>query len=255
MADAPPGNSLAAHYAERAEALTAQQTPRLRDVEYAPGRLLDVYGDAAAESLLLFFHGGGYTHGSKQWTGFVAPTVAPSALVAASYRLQPSATLADQQKDAAAALAWVRANCAASRVFVGGHSAGAALAALLALHDRTIAGAICISASFAQFAVTGTSAATYELPQGALQLDPRAPLAQVGTAKVPFLIAWGGRERQLARVERSSMQMIGALRDRNVAVDWLKLDQADHFETHLALTDPAHALSVALRAFLAQGSA
>lgn len=249
MAEERAANPLASQYAERAEALTAQLTPRLRDVEYAPGRLLDVHGDS--DTVLLFLHGGGYTHGSKQWAGFAAPSVAPVSLVAASYRLQPAVALADQQKDVAASLAWVRAELKPKRIFVGGHSAGGALAALLALRDPTLAGAICISTSFAQFAVTGSAAANYEMPPGALQLDPRSPLAQVGNARVPFLIAWGGQERQRARVERSSMQMVGALRDRNVAVDWAFLEEADHFETHLALADPEHRLALALRSFLA----
>ncbi|MDB5367376.1 MAG: alpha/beta hydrolase [Rhodospirillales bacterium] len=251
MIELRAANAIADRYARTAEALTARQTPRLRDVEYAPGRLLDVYGDDA-DTVLLFLHGGGYTHGSKDWCGFAAPSLAPTILVAASYRLQPSVTLAQQQDDAASALAWTRARFPQARIVVGGHSAGAALAALLALRDASIAGAVCLSTSFAQFAMTGTQAAQYELPPGPLAIDPASPLALAGATRVPFLIGWGGGERQRDRVERSSMQMLTALRDHGVACDWLFLPGADHFDTHLALAEPGHAWSVALRAWLAR---
>ena len=39
--------------------------------------------------MLVFFHGGGFTHGYKEWCGFMAPalTAHPAILVSAEYRL------------------------------------------------------------------------------------------------------------------------------------------------------------------------
>ena len=75
-------------------------------------------------------------------------------------------------------------------------------------------------------------------------------VGRVAHARGRFFLGWGGRERQRERVERSSMAMISALRDRGVPADWVFLADADHFETHLAFADRDHAWSRALRTWL-----
>ena len=242
------------------------------DVEYGPEpeHRLDVWmpggaGPSGGAPVLVFFHGGGFTHGYKEWCGFMAPALAPSLLVAVRYRLMPGVAYPAPMLDAVAAVAWLRSHIATyggdpDRLVVGGHSAGGAIAACLrtrpdwlaahGLGPEAIAGAACLSTTFHAFAVSGTAGGAYALAAGPLPLDPESPLARVPAATGPFFIAWGGRERQRERVERSSMALITALRDRGQQADWIFQEDADHFGTHLALADIRHPLSAALRAWL-----
>jgi acetyl esterase/lipase len=269
----PPGNSLAQAYVDRCMVLGAAVVPALlaaEDVAYGPGprQRLDVYRpQGAGEGLpvLVFFHGGGFTSGGKDWCRFMAATVCafPAVLVCPSYRLVPEASVADQIADCAAATTWAMRNIARfggapDRLVVGGHSAGGALAALLAARPGPLApevfagvrAVVCLSATLHQFPITGTPAAGYSVPPGPLILDPDAPLAQAGRMRRPFMIGWGGRERQRERVERSSMAMIDALRDGAQSVEWLFAPEASHFDTHLALGEPGHPWLQALKHWL-----
>lgn len=219
----------------------------------------------AALPVLVFFHGGGFTHGYKEWCGFMAPALGDAILVSADYGLMPGAPYPEPFLDAVQALAWVRANIGAyggdrSRIYVGGHSAGGAIAAALALRHEWLAaaglpkdavrGAVCISTSFNRLAISGTPGGSYELPPGPLPIDPEAPLAHVEAAACPFFIAWGGRERQRARIERSSMKMISALQDRDCPVEWHFAPGEDHFDTHLLFANADHGWSRALRRWI-----
>jgi acetyl esterase/lipase len=177
----------------------------------------------------------------------------PAILVSVSYRLHPAVEYPLPVKDSIAALKWVRDNIAQyggspDRLFVGGHSAGGHIAALMALRPDWIAeaglpidtlkAAFCVSTSFSRRGLTGTPAAGYKLAPGPLPLQPESPLTLLANARVPFHITWGGTERQRERVERSSMQMLGALRDANVRAEWLFMPDADHFGTHLETGRP-----------------
>jgi acetyl esterase/lipase len=214
---------------------------------------------------LVFLHGGGFTHGYKEWCGFMAPGLTPTVLVAVQYRLMPAVQHPEPWLDAALAVTWVHRHIGAyggdpQRLFVGGHSAGGALAATLAtraewlsahgLATTDIAGIICISTTFNAFAISGSAASAYPAAGDALPSDPDAPLARSASAFGPFFIAWGGRERQRERVERSSTAMLTALRDRGLSVESRFIDEADHFDTHLALGDSSHRLTQAVRQWM-----
>ena len=121
-----------------------------RDVPYAgvaddARRTLDVYAPAGADNLPVVFwiHGGGWQHGDKsdvkhkpQWfmdQGFV--------FVSVNYRLLPDVDMRTLTRDVAKAFRWVHDHAAEhggdpTRVLVGGHSAGAQLAALICTDDR-----------------------------------------------------------------------------------------------------------------------
>src|SRR6516162_6559545 len=90
--------------------------------------------------VLVFFHGGGWTSGYKEWMYFMAPALVAQGvtLVSAGYRLAPRHVFPAGFDDAADALAWVHRHIASHggdprRIFVGGHSAGGHYAALLAV--------------------------------------------------------------------------------------------------------------------------
>jgi arylformamidase len=120
-----------------------------RDIPYAgqedPKRTLDVYAPAGAKNLPVVFwiHGGGWQAGDKtdvklkpQWfmdQGFV--------FVSTNYRLLPDVEMGMLIRDVAKAFRWVQDYIAeyggdSQRVLVGGHSAGAQLAAILCTDER-----------------------------------------------------------------------------------------------------------------------
>ena len=91
---------------------------------------------------LLFFHGGGWTHGFKEWMAMMAGPLNQRGitLVSAGYRLAPEHLFPAGLDDCRSALAWISANghrfgIDAGKIFVGGHSAGGHYASLIALDE------------------------------------------------------------------------------------------------------------------------
>jgi arylformamidase len=120
-----------------------------KDIPYAgvedEKRTLDVYSPTDAKKLPVVFwiHGGGWQAGDKsdvklkpQWfmeKGFV--------FVSINYRLLPAVEMGTLTRDVAKAFGWVEKHIAEyggdpKRVLVGGHSAGAQLAALICIDER-----------------------------------------------------------------------------------------------------------------------
>ncbi|HXG10323.1 MAG TPA: alpha/beta hydrolase [Gemmataceae bacterium] len=107
---------------------------------------LDIYRPRGAEKrpVLLFLHGGGWMFGDKAYGRYpaVARCLAGQGVVVvmANYRLSPAVKHPEHVRDAARALAWTIKNAERyggrpDQVFVGGHSAGGHLAALLATNE------------------------------------------------------------------------------------------------------------------------
>ena len=107
--------------------------------------VLDIYAPANAKNLPVVFwiHGGGWSQGDKtdvklkpQWfmeKGFV--------VVSTNYRLLPEVDMGTLIRDVAKAFGWMEKHIAdyggdPKRVLVGGHSAGAQLAAIICTDDR-----------------------------------------------------------------------------------------------------------------------
>lgn len=121
-----------------------------RDVRYLPDsshprHVLDIHAPAGAKDLPVVFwiHGGGWAAGDKSDVKLKPAMFAERGyvFVSTNYRLLPAATMGDIIRDVAAALAWTHANIARHggdprRILVGGHSAGAQLAALLCTDEK-----------------------------------------------------------------------------------------------------------------------
>ena len=115
-----------------------------RDIAYGAleRQRLDVYVPATNPRnapVILFFYGGNWNSGAKADYQFVGEAFASRGFVTvvADYRLYPQVRFPDFVHDSARAFAWVHANIAghggdSARIFVGGHSAGAYNAAMLA---------------------------------------------------------------------------------------------------------------------------
>ncbi len=127
-------------------AFSQEVKSNIRYVEKGHERhVLDVYSPTGAKNLPVVFwiHGGGWQAGDKtdvklkpQWfmdKGFV--------FVSTNYRLLPEVDMGTLTRDVAKAFGWVEKHIAEyggdpKRVLVGGHSAGAQLAALLCTDER-----------------------------------------------------------------------------------------------------------------------
>lgn len=129
-----------------ADGLAQKLTANLRYVENGHERhVLDVYTpEKPAQGLPVMFwlHGGGWQAGDKSDVAIKPKVLTERGMVfvSSNYRLLPDATMDELTKDVVASLGWVHKNIARyggdpNRIFVGGHSAGAQLAALLCTDD------------------------------------------------------------------------------------------------------------------------
>lgn len=123
---------------------------RTNDIAYLPGandrHRLDIYrpttapADGKPQPVVVFFYGGAWQEGSRSDYLFVADALTQRGyvVVVPDYRVYPEVKYPGFLNDGAAAVAWTHANAARyggdpSRLFLMGHSAGAHIAALLAL--------------------------------------------------------------------------------------------------------------------------
>ena len=221
-----------------------------------PYRTLTVFRSAQSTGdVLVFFHGGGWTSGYKEWMYFMAPALNARGvtLVCAGYRLAPQHVFPTGLEDCADVLAWVLRHAATpggdpKRVFVGGHSAGGHYAALLAvsagwrrargLGAQPLAGCLPVSGTYRFGEGSGLSMRPRFLGpvvDGRAEVDA-APLDQLDPAACPpFLLAWGGRD--FPHLARQSEEMAEALRRSGVPAQCLVLDGCDHFQASLACGD------------------
>lgn len=109
---------------------------------------LDIYApsnrnDASTLPVIVFIHGGGWRDGDKAGYEFAGRALASRGFltVVPNYRLSPAIHFPAFVEDGAAALRWVRTNIAnqggdPERIVLVGHSAGAHIAALLAMDEH-----------------------------------------------------------------------------------------------------------------------
>ncbi len=112
-----------------------------------PRQRLDVYRpagpDDASRPVVLFFYGGNWKEGSKNDYRFIGQSLATAGYVTivADYRLYPAVAFPGFVEDGAAATAWSAAHLlkpdgSPRRIVLMGHSAGAYIAAMLAVDGR-----------------------------------------------------------------------------------------------------------------------
>jgi acetyl esterase/lipase len=249
-------------YGERALAATrdAQAVCRTRtDIAFGPDyyQKLDLYlpdDDVRDAPVLLFFHGGAWQHGYKEWCGHMAPAFIdlPAVFVAASYRKVPEAKFPAPLEDAFMALQWVWRNVAEhggdpDRIFAAGWSVGGTLASLVTLRRDLYGGyglpddvvKACLAASSgyrypADVPAPGNSGVTYgELMYQRPEDEALAePLRYVAGNRTPFHISHG--ENDFAHVMASSADMVEALKAAGSAVTHEVFGGMDHYRVNLA---------------------
>ena len=118
-------------------------------IAYGPGprHMLDIYAPKKTGSkplpVVVFFYGGGWNSGTRQGYAFVGRALAARGFVAVvpDYRVVPEVRYPGFIEDGAGAVRWVEKHVARyggdpGRIVLAGHSAGAYIAAMLAVDDR-----------------------------------------------------------------------------------------------------------------------
>ncbi len=284
----PPRTSANTRYPEPAIAYGVEALARSReavrrcrtvlDVAFGPDedQRLDLYlpDDAKARDVpvILFFHGGAWMHGYKEWAGFMAPALVdtPAIFVSAGYRLAPEHKFPAPLDDAFAALQWINRNIAGhggdpDRVFAAGWSVGGTLASLITLRRELypewdlpsdiVKACFAACAGFAYRAdvlAPGDSGITY----GDLLYDRpedeilASPLDHVRGNRTPFHISHASGDFE--HVRRSSAAMADALRDEDCIVEYGVFEDMDHYQCNLAHGDPANRWVETVRAWISR---
>jgi len=121
-----------------------------RSIPYGvgPRRALDLYCPNGADKapVVVFFYGGSWQTGARETYRFLGSTLARRGIVTVvpDYRVYPEVTFPGFLEDGAVAVDWVRHNVAGyggdrGRIVLMGHSAGAYIAAMLAIDGRWLA--------------------------------------------------------------------------------------------------------------------
>jgi acetyl esterase/lipase len=174
---------------------------------------LDIYLPKGKKGfpVLFFIHGGAWMHGNKNHFGIYAALGRclarhGIALVSPNYRLSPGVKHPEHIKDVARAFAWTHKNIAKyggrpDEVFVGGHSAGGHLAALLGTDERYLkAHGLTLAAIRGVIPISGV----YTVPDTPI-LRPvfgkdravfrdASPINHCSAASPPFLILYSDHE-------------------------------------------------------------
>jgi acetyl esterase/lipase len=274
----------AADYAATALALSEQAARSCRaefDIAYGgdPHQRLDIYlpepSSEAPAPVLIFAHGGAWTHGYKEWIGLMAPPLVARGvmLVSVSYRLAPAVKFPVPLEDCLMALAWTHANIARydgdpARIAVGGHSAGGHLYALAALradlHARfglprhPVTACFPLSAQmdmrFPERPPGSAEERIYELFLPDADAAPAAsPVVHLGAGTPFFLLAYGSED--FPRIVRGNERMAAALAAAGLPHEVLVLQGYDHFRTALDARDPANPWIVRVLEIMARSPA
>jgi acetyl esterase/lipase len=220
-----------------------------RDLAYGreARQRLDLYlpdGAAADAPLLVFFYGGNWQSGSKDDYRFVGQAFAARGYVTAvpDYRVYPEVRYPDFIGDGALAVARLRERHPDRRLFLAGHSAGAYLAAMLALDRRWLGGAGCAPV---------TAAAGLAGPYDFLPLsDPvlkiifgpepagpdTQPVTYVAPGAPPMLLATGTADRTVR--PRNSLVLAERLRAAGVTAELVEYPDLGHVQIVAALAAP-----------------
>jgi acetyl esterase/lipase len=235
----------------------APDVSRVRDIEFAPGARghMDLYappGSATADTrpLVVFWYGGAWQAGSRKDYRFVGAALAARGFVAVipDYRLHPEVRFPDFLRDAAAAVARAQREAPnhgadPRRTVLGGHSAGAYIAAMLALQPAYLHEAGVDPASIAGFfglsgpyAVDPNSDALHAIFTQAAGPETYQAVPQASALAPPALLVHGTADDVVypAHTEK----LAAALRDKGVAVEVRIVPGRGHADTVAALSRP-----------------
>ncbi len=229
-----------------------------RDLRYYSGQdahptkhLLDLYlpPQQASFPLLVFVHGGAWTRGDKSaYAGayeYLGTAVARQKVGVAviNYRLSPEVMHPEHARDVARAVAWLCRNSgkygwSPKRIFLVGHSAGAHLAALIAvdpsylralgLTPEIVKGVVAISGVYDLTLGGVTAKMLYEPVFGS---DPQvltaaSPALQITKSAPPFLVLYA--QNDLPSLDIQARRFTRALEHAGIPVKMAMIPGRDH---------------------------
>lgn len=203
--------------------------------------VLDIYHPLKTKDFatIVWFHGGGLTGGEKE----IPPQLENTgiAVVTVNYRLSPRVSAPAYIEDAAAAYAWVVNHIQEyggdpSKVFIGGHSAGAYLSLMVGLDGRwlqkynlnsqAIPGILSLSG---QVITHFTIRKERLLPETRIIVDDLAPLYYVEPNTPPLFLFVGDRNYELMdRFEETMFFYKRLIACGNKRVEFIEFTNKNH---------------------------
>lgn len=234
------------------------------NIAYGEHRLhrYNVFSPTGAKNapVLVSWHGGGWTNGYRDYVTFMAQhvTAMGCVLVAPSYRLVAEARLPAAFEDAVLALSHICGHAGryggdGQRIYLTGHSAGAHIAALVALRTRdraragvpepAVRGCLPISGIMDLYHPTPAPGSLEERVYAMVLENPAldavmSPLCWTKGNRVPFALSFGQHDSE--RVQNSNRRMNELLKLQPGSVELSVVQGQDHFQTHTTLRDAAH---------------
>jgi acetyl esterase/lipase len=235
--------------AEQHTARLRERLPHHLDLAYGddPKQRLDLYlpeGEVDGAPVFLFLHGGGFREGDRAQYGFVAEPFAANGIITAvaSYRLTGDGHhYPAQPQDARAAVEWLYRHVAEyggdrEAIYVGGHSAGAILAADIGVDRSWMAERGLPPAALRGIAPISGS---YDLRGAGRDYTPTVDAEALASpmlhieAPVPAAVVMVGsvEENYLA----SSREFVERLGRAGVSAELIVAEQQDHRDTVMSL--------------------
>lgn len=261
--------SAAQHYVEAAQ--RARDTlPCHLDVPYGPtlAETLDIFPASQPNAPVFVFIHGGYWRAftSKEFSGVALGLNALGiTTVVVNYALCPSVSLDEITRQARASVAWVVRNIATyggdpQRIAIGGHSAGAHLAAMClqtpwaqdyGLPENPIAAALLFSGLY------DLAPLRYSYLQPQIQLDEgliqrNSPAFRARACPTPTWITWGGEES--TEFARQSELLHTASQALGNPTELAPIPNANHFTVIHGLESPNSTVSRWLHQILSRSA-
>lgn len=236
-------------YRARSEAIWRAGHGR-RDLRYGPHprECFDWFPAATAgrAPAVVFVHGGfWHSHDKSEFSFVAAPFLAAGISVAViNYPLAPASGLCDIVRSVSRACRWLYDHAAAvgidrDRIVVAGHSAGAHLAASMAVSpDRpppgVVVGVICISGIF-DLRPLVSSAVNRQIGLSATDAHENSPLLQVERSACRMILAVGAEESAAFRAQTSAFAAVW--RASNAGDREIVVADAHHYSVVLDFSD------------------
>ena len=250
-----------------AGALAAPAELAIKDVPYGdlPQQKLDLYlpaGDSSTAPVLVFFYGGSWQEGDRKDIAATAESLTAAGMIVAAptYRLYPQVVFPAFVEDCAAAVAhvrWMLSQLGGKHpLFIGGHSAGAFNAAMLAADKHYLADAGVPAGAVAGYVLLS---GPYEMG-GPNLISPyreifpadtgvRAYVADFIDGKEPPVLLMGVEADTVAN-PLDTIHLAGAIMKRGGRVVVATYKGSDHGATFVGLSKPGSAVRKDLAAFI-----
>ncbi|WP_454280735.1 alpha/beta hydrolase [Sphingomonas sp. Marseille-Q8236] len=225
-----------------------------KDVAYGPDlrQRLDVYVPRVPAQgrrpVVVFFYGGSWNSGTRAGYAFVGRALAAQGFmtIIPDYRLVPAVEYPSFVQDGAAAVRWSATHAGnyggnGRSIVLMGHSAGAYIAAMLAVDPRwlgdtraVVKGLVGLAGpyDFAPFNVDASRAAFGRFPKPA----ETQPVTWAGAGDPPALLLYGADDKVVE--PRNSLALAAKLRDEGVAAELRSYPKLGHVGILLALSRP-----------------